>query len=65
MTLSPKKLNNEILIAMAIPDQNTGGVLIVWCHPRGRSKKGVIVEMDGSDRMGNRSRIEIAPNNPS
>lgn len=65
VTLSPKKLNNEILIAMAIPDQNTVGVLMVWCHPRGRSKKGVMVETDGIDRMGNKSTIEVAPNNPS
>jgi hypothetical protein len=58
-------LNNEILIATAILDQSIAGELIIWYHPRGRSKKGVVVEIDGSDRIGNRSRIEIVPNSPA
>ncbi len=65
VTLSPKKLNREMLIAIATPDQNTVGVSIVWCHPRGRSKKGVFSATEGMESMGNIKRIEIAPNNPS
>lgn len=65
VTLNPKKLNREILIAIATPDQNTVGVSMVWCHPRGRSKKGVLSETEGIESMGNMRRIEIAPNRPS
>lgn len=65
VTLNPKKLNSEILIAIAIPDQNTVGVLMVWRKPRGRSKKGVVAETAGMERMGNNRRIEMAPKSPS
>ena len=41
------------------------GVLIIWCQPRGRSKKGERDLMEGIERMGMKRRIERAPKKPS
>ena len=40
VTLSPKKLNRLMLIAMATPLHSTVGVLSIWSKPRLRSKNG-------------------------
>lgn len=65
MTLSPKKLNKDILKQIAIPEYNTLGVLIIWYQPLGRSKKGEMAVTDGMDKIGINKRIERVPKNPS
>ena len=63
VTLSPKKLKSEMLMAIAMPDHSTEGVSTIWCQPRGRSKN--------EDRSPNRAITGIkikmvkAPNRPS
>src|SRR5260221_8812852 len=52
VTLNPKKLNNAMLKQIAMPEYSTFGVSIVWCQPRGRSKKGVNSVTEGITRMG-------------
>jgi hypothetical protein len=41
------------------------GVSTICRQPRGRSKNGVFEEMAGIERMGMKSKIEMAPNKPS
>ena len=65
VTLSPKKLKSEILTAIAMPEYKTVGVLIIWYHPRGRSKKGVRDEIDWMERTGTKSNMVMTPKSPS
>ena len=65
VTLRPKKLKREILMAIATPEYMTVGVLIIWYHPRPRSKNGEAAATEGIARIGNSIRIEMVPNNPS
>lgn len=65
VTLSPKKLNIDMLIAIAMLEIKTAGVWIVWSQPRGRSKKGEDSAIEGMERMGNNIKIEMAPKRPS
>jgi hypothetical protein len=65
VTLSPKKLNKLILIAIATPLYMTVGVVIICVHPRGRSKKGDLEATEGSERMGKSRRMEMVPKRPS
>jgi len=65
VTLNPKKLNNEMLKQMAMPEYRTLGVSNVWCHPRGRSKKGVISVMEGIAKMGMKRITDSVPKKPS
>ena len=65
VTLSPKKLNNEILMQIAMPEYRTLGVLIIWYQPRGRSKKGVSSDTAGMARMGINRTIDSVPKRPS
>jgi hypothetical protein len=63
VTLRPKKLKNAMLRATTTPDHNTVGLSIIWCQPRGRSKK---VERDAHvARTGMKITIVVAPKNPS
>jgi hypothetical protein len=54
-----------MLHAIAKADQRTVGVSIIWCQPRGRSKKGVCEAIDGMERMGTQRMIEMKPKRPS
>lgn len=65
VTLNPKKLKKDILIAIAMLETKTVGVWIVWFQPRGRLKKGEDSAIEGMERMGNSIKIEIAPKRPS
>ena len=65
VTLNPKKLKKDMLIAIAMLETKTVGVWIVWFQPRGRSKKGEDSAIEGMERMGNSIKIEIAPKRPS
>jgi len=65
VTLNPKKLKKDMLIAIAMLETKTVGVWIVWFQPRGRSKKGEDSAIEGIERMGNSIKIEIAPKRPS
>lgn len=65
VTLKPKKLYKEILMAMTMPDQRTLGVLTNWYQPLGRSKKGELEAIDGIARMGMHMMMVSAPNKPS
>ena len=63
VTLSPKKLKSDMLIAIAMPDQSTVGVSIIWCHPRGRSKNDE--RSENCARTGIKIKIVSAPKRPS
>src|SRR5262245_61692940 len=65
VTLSPKKLNSAMLIAIAIPEYKTAGLSIIWCHPLGRSKNVDLEEIAGMERIGTKRRMEITPKRPS
>ena len=65
VTLSPKKLNNEMLIATITPDQRTAGLPTVWCQPRVKSKKGERAVTEGIESIGMKMRIVMKPNSPS
>jgi len=54
-----------MLQAMARPEYRTVGVSIIWCQPRGRSKKGVRDEIEGMERIGTKRRMVMTPKRPS
>ena len=63
VTLRPKKLKKAMLSAMTTPDHKTVGLSIIWCQPRGRSKK---VEREAHVvRTGIKTIIVAAPKKPS
>ena len=65
VTERPKKLKKAILHATTTPDQRTLGVSIIWCHPRGKSKKVDLAETAGIASMGMNAMTVMAPNKPS
>ena len=66
VTLRPKKLKKPMENAMATDEPRTRGLDMVWCHPRGRSKKGERSAIDGKMKgSGVRRRMESAPKKPS
>jgi len=63
VTLRPKKLKKAMLNAITTPDHKTVGLSIIWCQPRGRSKK---VEREAHvARKGMRAIMVVAPKRPS
>ena len=66
VTLRPKKLKKPMENAMATDEPRTRGLDMVWCHPRGRSKKGERSAIDGKMKgSGVRRRMESVPKKPS
>jgi len=65
VTLSPKKLNSEMLMQMAKDEYKTVGVLIIWFQPRGRSKNVERADTEGMARIGMKRRTDSVPKKPS
>jgi hypothetical protein len=64
VTLRPKKLNAPMLIAIASEAHITGGLLMIWCQPRGTSKYDDFL-WNARWRKGMAAAVVRPPNVPS